>query len=240
MKKSQEYWKGNQVEIYEHKQRLVVPKKDEMLDIIVKLFPYSSDEKIKVLDVGAGKGALTERILYGFPNSIVTCLDSSQEMLRDARNQLSEFKDRVNYVQSNFNYADWNKFFSNGFEVIASAIALHYLKPQGRKRFFQQCCNMIKDDGCLINGTGFKSGDTRIQQMYDDFQAKYIQDQLRKLEGKQLTIEEIVRRRKENRERAGVNFYSVKEQIALLEDSGFKRAECVWKYFSLAVVIGLK
>ncbi len=240
MKKSQEYWKGNQVEIYEHKQRLVVPKKDEMLDIIVKLFPYSSDEKIKVLDVGAGKGALTERILYRFPNSIVTCLDSSQEMLRDARNRLSESKDRVHYIQSDFNDADWNKFFSNEFEVIASAIALHYLKPQGRKRFFQQCYDMIKDGGCFINGTAFKSEDPEIQQMYDDFHAKYIQDQLRELEGTELSIEEIVRRRKENRERAGVNFYSVKEQIALLRDSGFKRAECVWKYFNMAVVIGLR
>jgi len=240
MEKSEEYWKGDQVEIYEHKQRLVVPKKDEMLDIIVKLFPYSSDEKIKVLDIGAGKGALTERILDRFPNSKVTCLDSSQEMLKDARNRLSEFKDRVNYEQSDFNDADWNRSFSNEFEVIASALALHYLKPRGRKRFFQQCYTIIEDDGCFINGTGFKSDDPRIQQIYDDFHAKYIQDQLRKLEGTELTIEEIDRKRKEHRERAGSNSYSVKEQIALLRDSGFERAECVWKYFNMAVVIGLK
>ena len=99
---------------------------------------------------------------------------------------------------------------------------------------------MTKDGGCIINGTAFKSEDPGVQQIYEDFQARYIQNHLRILEGEELTIEEIMRRRKDNRERAGVNFYTVDKQIALLKESGFERVDCVWKYYNMAIVIGLK
>jgi len=76
--------------------------------------------------------------------------------------------------------------------------------------------------------------------MYEDFQARYIQNQLRKLEGEELTIEEIIRRRNDNRERARINFYTIEGQITLLRESGFKNADCVWKHYNIAIVVGLK
>ena len=50
--------------------------------IIRKLF--NNQDEIKILDIGAGNGMLTETVLSCFPNAKITMLDFSSEMLESA------------------------------------------------------------------------------------------------------------------------------------------------------------
>lgn len=50
--------------------------------IIRKLF--NIQDEIKILDIGAGNGMLTETVLSCFPNAKITMLDFSSEMLESA------------------------------------------------------------------------------------------------------------------------------------------------------------
>jgi len=45
------YWKGQEVADYERKQRLLVPRKDEILDAVIDFIPFDESQDIHVLDV---------------------------------------------------------------------------------------------------------------------------------------------------------------------------------------------
>jgi hypothetical protein len=69
------YWSGKEVTDYERKQRLLVPRKDEMLDAIVDLVPRAPEDAFTAVDVGAGQGALSLRLLDRFPRAHVVLVE---------------------------------------------------------------------------------------------------------------------------------------------------------------------
>src|ERR1700693_5956747 len=74
-----------------------VPKRDEQLAFILELFPWPTETRLRVLDLGAGFGAITKEILTRYPRSSVTCLDGSGEMMKLARERLAQFGERVSF-----------------------------------------------------------------------------------------------------------------------------------------------
>ena len=48
--------------------------------------PFDRDEPIRILDLGAGYGALTQFLLNRFPDATAVCQDGSQEMAKLALN----------------------------------------------------------------------------------------------------------------------------------------------------------
>ena len=71
-----------------------------MLTRMIERIPQDEDSVIRVLDVGAGYGELSLCVLTKFPKAQVVCHDFSEPMLEYARTRLTEFNDRVTYVNS--------------------------------------------------------------------------------------------------------------------------------------------
>ena len=122
---NKEFWQGEEVSGYERKQRLVVPRKDEILDTIVDFIPYDEDQEFHVLDVGAGQGALSERVLTRFTRAHVTLCDSSAEMLAVAEKNLAEHASRISTVVSDFNAENWHVEVDKPVDAVIASIALH-------------------------------------------------------------------------------------------------------------------
>ena len=49
---NKEYWTGSEITNYERKQRLLAPRKDEILDTIADLVPFDERQEFRVVDVG--------------------------------------------------------------------------------------------------------------------------------------------------------------------------------------------
>jgi methylase of polypeptide subunit release factors len=77
---NKDYWKQEKAIDYDRKQGVLIPRKDELLDTIVDFIPFAPDDQLRILDVGAGQGALSERILNKFQRARVRLLDSSSLM----------------------------------------------------------------------------------------------------------------------------------------------------------------
>ena len=105
---NKDYWQGNEVTGYERKQRLLVPRKDELLDTIVENIPFDIRSPIRVLDLGTGQGALAERVLHRFENAHVTALDASGEMLNVLEKRLKGQEKRLTIVEGDFNTENWH------------------------------------------------------------------------------------------------------------------------------------
>jgi len=213
--------------------------KDEILETVLNFLPFPHQDKISVVDVGAGQGALSEKALRQFPHAHVTLLDSSQQMLEQARKRLSAFEARITIAVGDFNSPNWYTGIGNP-DAVVSAIALHYLEPKNRDIFFNKVFQVLKTPGCFINAGSFLASDPFIQERWDDQILEYTRKTLLETEGQDIPIDELMRKREAEGAKAGVNRYRLVDQESLLSEAGFRTVEIVWQYLSFAVVVAYK
>lgn len=96
-----------------------------MIEAAVAAAPFPDDRAIRALDVGAGYGLLSRRLLERFPNARVTLQDVSEPMFGHARERLAEYADRAEFVNSDFSRRDWAAALGGPFDFVMSAIAIH-------------------------------------------------------------------------------------------------------------------
>lgn len=230
------FWQGREVDGYDRKQRLLIPKKDEILDTIIDFVPFDPDEPIQVVDVGSGPGALSVRVLRHFPRARVTLLDSSAEMLSAAAERLRDYGPRVTLLHRDFNSPSWSDSIGTP-DVIVSAIALHFLRPENREPFFRTVHRVLGDHGCFINAGVFLSTDPFVQARSDRRKIEHRQQMLLEQEGRNIPFDALVERDEQEAVKAGISLYSFSDLTRLLRDAGFATVEVVWRYYALGVFV---
>jgi len=104
------------------------PERRPRLQTMLQAAPFLREGAIKVLDVGAGYGAVTEEVLKAFPNARVTLQDYSEPMLAEAKRRLAPHAAQLRYVTADLTGAAWSKAVGGPFDLAVSAIALHNLR----------------------------------------------------------------------------------------------------------------
>jgi tRNA (cmo5U34)-methyltransferase len=247
MQGNPDYWTGQEVTGYERKQRLLVPRKDEMLETIVALMPFDTQATISVLDVGAGQGALSARVLERFPQAEVTLFDASAEMLAVAEKRLARFAPRATLVQGSFDEPGWHTFLSHPVHAVVSSIALHYLATARRAPFFQRLYDLLEPrgnrSGCrgyFAHGGSFDSEHPAVQAYWDRTRLEHTQRQLREQEGREVPLEKLRENWRRESAKAGIHRLRLNEQRRLLVEAGFAHVETAWRYLFCAVVVAYK
>ena len=112
---------------------------------------HNSDEEIKILDIGAGNGMLTEVVLDLFPNAKITMLDFSPEMLESAKAFFEKGNislDRIEFVVKNF--ID-DEFPKEKYDLIISSFALHHIRSAGDlKNVYLKIAKSLKANGTFL------------------------------------------------------------------------------------------
>jgi trans-aconitate 2-methyltransferase len=93
---------------------------------VLETLQLRGDERL--LDAGCGSGRLTEELLGRLPSGEVVALDSSPQMLEQARQRLSRFGERVEFVQASlqdFEVADFKS--ANPVDGIFSNAVFHWV-----------------------------------------------------------------------------------------------------------------
>jgi cyclopropane fatty-acyl-phospholipid synthase-like methyltransferase len=237
---NKDYWTGDEVTAYERKQRLLVPRKDEILDTIVDLLPFDEQHDFCAVDVGAGQGALAERILRRFEHAHVVLFDASAEMLSVAENRLVSHAPRFSTVVGDFNDVEWYKPISRSVSAVVSSIALHYLRTECRAPFLEGVYEFLDAPGYFANAGGFESEHKSIREYCDEKRLEYTQKQLLEKDGREVSLARLRERWEVESEKAGINRLLLSEQTRLLEEAGFGHVEVVWRYLSMAVVVAYK
>src|SRR6476646_9303466 len=87
---------------------------------VLERLPLQGDET--VLDAGCGSGRLTEQILERLPRGRLIALDSSQNMLREAKAVLQRFGDRVTFLKADLGALDLDRVA----DVVFSNATFHW------------------------------------------------------------------------------------------------------------------
>jgi ubiquinone/menaquinone biosynthesis C-methylase UbiE len=76
-------WSDNKfIEDWASKSSWHAPTRDVQTAMVLRMIPQPIDAPIRVLDIGAGFGALAAAVLRDRPNATAVCLDASAAMLK--------------------------------------------------------------------------------------------------------------------------------------------------------------
>jgi tRNA (cmo5U34)-methyltransferase len=126
--------------------------RQEPFRVMAKTIPYDKKLPIKILDVGAGYGALTQFLLGHFPNATAVCQDGSEEMAKLGQERMRQLKGRFKYVLCDFSEPGWSRKLTGPFEAVVSSIAIHNVRsPEIMERIYKDIFPLVKSGGCFIN-----------------------------------------------------------------------------------------
>lgn len=132
-----------------------VTRDDERRPHIREMIAHASlprQAAIRVLDVGAGYGFVTEEVLHAFPNAHVTLQDFSELMLDRARERLKAKAGQLSFALCDLTDPAWTERVGGPFDLIVSAIAIHNLRPTEKiAACYRGIAGLLKPDAPFLD-----------------------------------------------------------------------------------------
>ncbi len=149
---SHDWHSSEYVSEWAEKQDLKEIDREEQFRLLAETIPYDKQLPIRILDVGAGYGALTRFLLNHFPNATAVCQDGSDEMITLGRTRMDDLKGRFDYVHCDFSQPGWSKLVPGPFDAVVSSLAIHNVRTSMVIRdIYQEIFPLVKTGGCFLN-----------------------------------------------------------------------------------------
>ena len=197
-------------------------ERNRQFHMIRALVPKLPDQPFRYLNLGAGPGHLDEVLLERFPEAEVTLLDGSFAMLAEARKRLDRFEGRAEFVQANLATPDWTGGVTGPFDLAVSTSAIHHLRdPRRVRELYAEIFPLIGHGGLFLNFDYVRLARPALDPLAawakKDPEAGFIG--ARDSHGLPGTVE---------------------EHLGWLREGGFAIAECLWREFQLALMVGVR
>jgi len=217
---------------------------------LVSLLPFESQASIRVLDLGAGGGALSQEILASFPNACIICQDFSEVMLGHARQHLEKFRDQTTFVRSDLSTIDWAKAISGMFDAVVSCLVMHTV-PSRISDIYHEVFSLVKPDGCFLIADSISPTGPMLDKVYLKVRLKTLQAAIKAETGIEKNLEEIELELKERRRSQNIGYpervrnplrvmLTLENHMKWLRGAGFDEVDCPWKDMQRAVIMGIK
>ena len=198
-----------------------------MLDAVVNSIPFKKIDFFKVIDLGSGTGNLSMKVKETFPNSSITCVDMSPNMIEMAKQKLQNPKN-INFMIKEFSTFT----FQEKYDVAVSSLSLHHLITDDDKiHFYREIYNNLNENGVFFNFDNVLGANETIQKMYMQIWKRYL--------NKGYTMDVIdnnIIKQHHKEDKPAILFNHLK----WLEEIGFKGIDIIYKYYNFAVYGGFK
>jgi tRNA (cmo5U34)-methyltransferase len=209
---------------YDKQRRQLIPCYNDFYGVPMDILDHPK-ENINVLDIGAGTGLFSSFLLKKYPKAKITLIDLSSEMIDVAKKRFKNY--------SNFKYIcdDYlTHEFSEKFDVVISALSIHHLNQNNKKKIYKKVYSLLNNKGRFFNADQVLSPSKIIEKRYMEISTSFIKNS-------GLSSDEI---KKANERMSYDDPSKLEEQIQWLLDCGFKDVDCVYKYYYFFVLYGIK
>jgi len=143
----------------------IMPNSDEFQNRVGEIVKnYSStllNKTISVVEGGSGTGLTTLRLLDADERITVVCIDNEETYLKQAGLVLSEYDNRVRYI--NKDLIEALKGIPDGsIDIFASAWMTHNVSPEYRAQLFPNISRILKKGGLFVNCDKFAQNDISL------------------------------------------------------------------------------
>lgn len=237
----QQSWQGRErAQQYDRNADVLVPRRAEMLANIVRILPYGVDTPIRVLDLGAGTGALEQAILARYPQASVTGVDSAAGMIEIGLAKLAGYGEQVHLLLRDLEKDDWNAGLEGPWDAIVSAMAIHILSDESKQRLYRQCFAMLKPGGWFVCADRLKAASPALDELYHELWLEHMVRQTKEVLGKDVPLETMRQRQRSLDQAAGLHRVTLEQSLSWLHAAGFASVDCFWKDWQRAIFGGMK
>jgi tRNA (cmo5U34)-methyltransferase len=205
---------------YDAARRRLVPMFDTFYGTAVQALELAPAPLRRVLDLGAGTGLLSERVLAAHPAAEVVLLDGAPAMLDEARARLGE---RVRYVVGDL--AD--RLPAGPWDAVVSALAIHHLSDAGKADLFARVRERLEPGGIFVNAEQVAGPTPWLEALY---RARH-ERAARELGATEAEWADSLERQAHDR------CSTVEQHLDWLREAGFGDADCLFKDHRFAVLV---
>jgi tRNA (cmo5U34)-methyltransferase len=124
-------------------------RRAEMLDSLVTVVPFAAADELRIVELGAGEGLLTDALLSRFSRATVIALESSESMRQAAAERLARFGDRARLRPFELATLDWwDAMF--GADVVVSSMCLHQLNDAKKQYLYKAAADRLSPRGAFL------------------------------------------------------------------------------------------
>ena len=124
----------------------------ERFQLMCDLFPFPTDARVTILDVGAGYAPLSMFILDRYPHARCIAQDGSAPMLNRARTLVTRYGERLITHHSDLFATNWLPPQLGPFDAALSSSCLHNLRDFPRIReIYHEIRGRLKPAGVFLN-----------------------------------------------------------------------------------------
>ncbi|MDE0245374.1 MAG: methyltransferase domain-containing protein [Gammaproteobacteria bacterium] len=210
-----------EIEVYDRTIRTWIPGYEQALKRVAEEVARMNPRR--VLDLGAGTGALSEAILQRSAGATVELLDVDPEMLAQARMRLKRFGKRARYREQSFLDP------LPECDAVAASLALHHVPAMTeKKQLYKRILEALAPGGLLVNAdVTMPAGEPRRSEDYAKWAAHLVSCGI----GKDRAYEHF-------REWAGEDtYFPLEMELEAMTEAGFD-ASCAWRDIPNTLMIG--
>lgn len=212
---------------YDSSRKKLIPCFDDFYQMPIEIIPFPKEQKIEVLDLGAGTGLMTGLVASDYPNSQIDLIDVAEKMLSEAKENLKVFKNKFDFIVSDYSEA---LPFKRNYDLVISALSIHHLTDSKKQKLFKKIMEHLKPGGIFINADQVLGETADIDKVYRE---TWI-EQVKKRGIDQDELNAAFERMKEDK------MSTLSSQIQWLKETGFVNVNCWFKNYSFAVYSGAK
>lgn len=215
---------------YDRRTRRLVPGFEEFYGAVLEFAPFEGDAALRVLDLGAGTGLLSEVVADRFPRASLTLVDFSEKMLGVARQRLAGRGDRFRFVVADY----LAEPFLERYDLAVSALSVHHLEDEDKQRLFGKVRDSLAPGGLFVCADQTLGATPEIEERYRESWIRRLREA--GIEGQEL--DRLLEKSKESRSHTFEAPLAV--QLSWLAEAGFEAVDCFYKRGRFAVYGGRK
>jgi tRNA (cmo5U34)-methyltransferase len=210
---------------YDVQIRRFVPGYDAMFDEVVgALAEHLPGGVGRVLDLGAGTGALSARLAERFPAIALTLLDADAEMLAQARVRLASHSPRTCFLHATF--ADPLP----ACDAAVASLALHHVHDRTAKRdVYRHILGALRPGGVLVNADATVPGAKALARPVMARWARHLMHENGDSEAE--AHARFASWALEDR------YFGIDEELDMLREAGFGELDVRWRVGSQSVIV---
>jgi len=207
--------------------RKALPGYEDMFAAALDALPFGQDDRLSVLDLGAGTGLFSHQVGTRFPQATFVLCDVAEKMLDIARERF-----RVHGTQFEYVVKDYRDIEGEGaYDLVISSMSIHHLSDNEKKVLFGRVFRILRQPGVFVNVDQIRGGTPYLEQLYWTWWLAKIRHAG--------ASEDQIRAGVERRHAYDKDAY-LEDQLAWLKDAGFETVDCVYKNYSLGVFFAMK
>lgn len=212
---------------YDRDRRVLIPCYDDFYSTAVDVVPYHSERELRILDIGAGTGILSEKFAAKYVRSQLTLVDISANMLDMADQRLSQkFPGRVSFTLMDYAKAP----FTGNFDLVVSALSIHHLSDEAKSQLFQKIHRHLEPGGFFVNCDQVRGENDFAQKC---FKHKWLL-QVRENGVSEQVLQQTLDRMQKDK------MSPLSSQLRWLDEAGFEDITTWYKNYSFVVFSGTK